>query len=448
MVGLVLADSSVVTLALPDILREFDTTVFGVSWVLTTFNLVLALAILPASRLARQSAPRVWRTGLVLFAGSSLVCAIAPSIGVLIVARCVQAVGGAGVVAAAIELLAASRGSHRAAAPVWGAAGVVGLSIGPAAGGLLTELLSWEAIFFCQLPVLLALPVQGTGSRPIEPGPASRFDPKPEAALGLLSAGLTGALFLLVIMLIEGWRNSPLEAAVIVSVVPAATLAAHWLIGRANGTESDSANGATVERRQVTSQVTVVAGGAIAVAGGLAALGLLPGAAAGWTFVPQLLVGAGLALALPGLTERALSVHDPGGTRAAGTIAARHAGIVLGILLLTPVFSNQLTEQHRAAQRSGTALLLDASLPPKTKVELGRAIAAEIRRADGQLPDLAPAFRAVEPPADGRAAYQRLKADLEEEVDKAATHAFSESFLLAGLLALLSLIPIGLGWRR
>ena len=430
LVGLVLADSSIVTLALPDILREFDTTVFGVSWVLTAFNIVLAVAILPASRLARRIAPQVWTTGLALFAGASLVCAFAPSIGVLIVARCVQAAGGAAVVAAAIELLASTRGSHRKAAAVWGTAGIVGLAVGPAAGGLLTELLSWEAIFLLQLPVVLAVRFADRFTRAIEPGPAGRFQVMPEAALGLLSAGLTGALFLLVIMLIEGWRNSPLEAAAIVTVVPVATLAARRLV---RGAEHDG---------------RLVAAGTVAVAGGLAALGLLPDAAAGWTFAPQLLVGAGLALAIPGLTERALAVHDPGGSRAAATIAARHAGIVFGILLLTPIFSAQLTEQHRAAQHSGTALLLDAPLPSNTKIELGRSIADQIRRADGRLPELSRAFRAVEPPETARPAYRRLQTDLEEEVDKAATHAFSESFLLAGALALLALAPIGLGWRR
>ena len=50
--GLVLADSSIVTLALPEMLRRFETTVLGVSWVLTAFNIVLALAVLPAARLA------------------------------------------------------------------------------------------------------------------------------------------------------------------------------------------------------------------------------------------------------------------------------------------------------------------------------------------------------------------------------------------------------------
>jgi hypothetical protein len=175
---------------------------------------------------------------------------------------------------------------------------------------------------------------------------------------------------------------------------------------------------------------------------------LLPDAAAGWTFAPQLLVGAGLAFALPGLTERALDAHDPTGSRAAGTIAARHAGIVLGILLLTPVFTAQLNEQHTAAEKSGTALLLDARLPPGTKVEIAKAIGRQIDRADGRLPDISPAFRAVEPPANRGPAYRTLETDLEEEVDKAATHAFSEAFLLAGALALLSLIPLAMRWRR
>jgi MFS family permease len=430
MVGLVLADSSIVTLALPEVLRTFDTTVFGVSWVLTAFNLVLALAILPASRLARRIAPPVWIAGLVVFAGASLVCAVAPSIGVLIAARCVQALGGAAVIAGAIELMAGTRGSHRQAAPLWGTSGIVGLALGPAVGGLLTELFSWEAIFLIQLPVILAaLAAVGRFSRAVEPGPAGRLRLGPEVALGLLSAGLTGALFLLVVMLIEGWRNSPLEAAAIVSLVPVATLIAS-VLARAG----QSGLG--------------VASGAILIAGGLAALGVLPGAAAGWTFAPQLLVGAGIALALPGLTERALSVHDPQGGRAAATIAARHAGIVFGILLLTPIFSAQLNEQHRAAQRSGTALLLDAPLPPKTKFDLARAIGERIKRADGRLPDLSPAFRDVEPPAEARPEYRRLEIELEEQVDKAATHAFSESFLLAGALALLALVPIGVGWRR
>jgi MFS family permease len=111
-VGLVLADSSVVTLALPEILRRFDATLQGVSWVLTAFNLALAVAVLPAARLAAgrraSRAAAVWGGGVLAFAASSLACALAPTIATLIVSRCVQGVTGGCVIAGAIELLAAA----------------------------------------------------------------------------------------------------------------------------------------------------------------------------------------------------------------------------------------------------------------------------------------------------------------------------------------------------
>jgi predicted MFS family arabinose efflux permease len=430
-VGLVLADSSVVTLALPDIVRDFDTTVFRVSWVLTAFNAVLAVAVVIAARLASRrgatGAARAWAGGVVVFAGASLVCTLAPGIGSLIAGRCLQGLGGALVIAGAIELLARSRGSHARAATAWGGAGLVGLAVGPAAGGLLTQLISWQAIFALQVPVVLlavvaAQPVAGAAER----GAPGRLRVGPELALGLVSAGLTGALFLLVIMLTEGWGHSPLEAALIVSVMPAATVVARLLT------------------RRLASSGPVMAAGAVALAGGLAGLGLLPGAEPVWTLVPQALIGVGIALALPGLTARALGGADPAGRRAAGTIAARHVGIVAGLLLLTPLFTAELGDQQRAAERSGTALILDAALSPETKIALGAAIGEQLDRADGRLPQLSRAFREVTPPPEARPEYARLERRLAEEVDKAATHAFSAVFLVAGALALLAVAPIGL----
>jgi predicted MFS family arabinose efflux permease len=431
-VGIVLADSSVVTLALPAILARFDTTVFGVSWVLTSFNIMLTLAVLPAAAVAARGgasqATRVWQGGVAVFALGSLLCAIAPSAGVLIAGRCVQAVGGAGVIAGAIELLARSRGSHERAAGLWGAAGLAGLAIGPAVGGLLTELISWQSIFAFQVPVVLLIAgasVAPAGSA--ERGRPGRVRLAPELALGLVSAGLTGALFLLVVMLTEGWGLSPLEAALVITVMPVATLLTRL---------------ATRDLRQ---DGPVIAAGTVLLAGGLAALGLLPGAEPAWTLAPQVLIGAGIALALPGLTARALGGADPAGRRAAGTISARHAGIVVGLVLLTPVFSAQLNQESTAAQRAGTALILDAELAPKTKIALGEAIGERVARAGGRLTDLGPAFAAVTPPVDARAEYQRLQRQLADEVDRSATHAFSLVFLLAAALALLALVPIVLG---
>ncbi len=428
-VGVVLADSSIVTLALPDVLREYDTTVFGVSWVLTAYNIVLAAAILPAARLARRSPARVWGTGLVLFGLASLACALAPSAAALVAARCVQAFGGAAVLAGGIELLARRHGSHRAAVRLWGTAGTLGLALGPAVGGVLTELLSWQSIFLLQTPLLLLVPLAFRIQVGLpERGPEGPNESAPEFALGLLSAGLTAALFLLVILLTEGWGLTPIAAAGVVSIIPLATVIA----GR-------------LEPAPLGSWIWAMAG-TIAVAGGLLALGVLPGASPNLTFAPQVLIGAGLAMALPILTAAAVEVNDPDGSRAASTIAARHAGIVVGILLLTPLLSAQLDDQHEAGTAAGTALLLDAPLSPVTKVRVAAEIDDAVAVADGQLPDLDPAFDrlAADSAPEDQAPLAELEAGVRDQLERAATHAFSLPFIGAALLAALALIPLGM----
>jgi hypothetical protein len=343
-----------------------------------------------------------------------------------------QALGGALTVACAIELIARSRGSHERGAPVWAAAGTIGVSIGPALGGLLTELLSWQSIFFVQVPLLLAVPLALRGrSGPPEPGPEGEPDLRPEVALALLSAGLTAALFLLVILLTEGWALSPLAAAATVSAIPLAAFGARWILHRAGP------------------PVSAAMAGGLAIAGGLAALGVLPGASWVLTLQPQILIGVGLALALPVLTLAAVGGRDPEGTRAAATIAARHAGIVLGIVILAPVLSAQLDSQRDRAQESSTALLLDAPLPPDTKVSLAEAIAGQIEAADGKLPQVGPAFDSVTPPEGTESDYDKLESDIQDQIERAATNAFSLPFLGAAAFALLALIPIArLGTSR
>ena len=423
--GVVLADSSIVTLALPDILARYDATVFEVAWVLISFNLVLALAVVPLARLSRGRAARAFAFGLAIFSAASAACALAPDLDVLIVGRCIQAVGGALIIAGAIELIASLRGSHREAAPVWGAAGLAGLALGPALGGLLTELLSWESIFALQVPLVLVLFAKRSDPPALLPDEArGRLELRPELALGLVSAGLTGALFLLVIMLVEGWRLTPLEAALVVSVMPIATL-----------------GGRAVARRIADPRSPMIAG-TILIAGGLVALGFLPEAAWGWTLAPQILIGIGLALTVPGMTQWALRGRDPYGRRAVGTVAARHAGVVAGLLLLTPIFTQELEGANTGAQRSGTALILDAPLAATTKVALGGAIADQIERADGRLPELGPAFSEVEPDQEEADQFRALSAELDSELEKAATSAFSLAFFAAGALALAAVIPL------
>ena len=113
-VALVLADSAVVTLALPDILRQLDTSVAQVAWVLISFNLVLGLVAVPTAVGSAKAQPRILgAVGIALFAGASAWCAVAQSIEVLIGARCVQAFGGALALVRCLELLVVVSGERR-----------------------------------------------------------------------------------------------------------------------------------------------------------------------------------------------------------------------------------------------------------------------------------------------------------------------------------------------
>ena len=130
-VGLALADSSVVTLALPEILGEFDVAITTVAWVLTSFNLVLAVVAVPAAYVSRRRPREAFVVGVVVFAVASLACGLAPSFEVLVGARCVQALGAALLVTAALDLLSQAEGSDEAALRTWVAAGVLGAALGP-----------------------------------------------------------------------------------------------------------------------------------------------------------------------------------------------------------------------------------------------------------------------------------------------------------------------------
>ena len=414
-----------VTIALPEILARYYVELGTLAWALTSYNLALALAALPAAFLARRRPVAVFGGGCILFAAASVACAAAPSFEVLVAARAVQGVAGAGVVCAALALLAEAAGGDAPAARTWALAGVVGAALGPAAGGILTQLLGWESIFLVQAPImLLALAaLRGLTAAPV-PTPVGRPHLGPNAALLLLSGALVAAFFLLAVLLINGWRLEPLAAGIVVTVIPLATIAAARL-GRA-----------------ITPLWTRAASGVILVAGGLAALGWLPHAGPAWTVPPQLAIGAGLGLALSALTERALAGRSAQAVHGGWTIAARHAGIVVGLLLLTPIFTTDLERNEDEALAAGTSAVLDSRIPPLDKLSVARKILLAVDEAEDEA--RIPSVREVVGTRD-EPAYADLVSALQDQLDRAVTNAFSRSFLAAAVLALLALVPVLLG---
>lgn len=426
-IGLALADSSVVTLALPDVLAELDVGITTVAWVLTSYNLVLAALAVPAAYVARRRPRGAFGVGVLVFAGASLACGLAPSFETLVAGRCVQAAGGALLVTAALDLLSQATGDGPRAARIWVAAGVLGAALGPALGGLLTQGLGWESIFLAQVPLALvslaALPGAAAG---VVPSPAGRPHLSANAALLLLSGGLVAALFLLVLLLVDGLGMTPAAAGVVVTAMPLAAIAAAW----------------SAPRFRVGAGVRI-ATGVILVAGGLAALGVLPRAGWGWTIPPQLLVGAGLGLALAALTERAVTGRAAQVVHGGWTLAARHAGVVLGLLLLAPLLTSALDRNEELAVRAGAAEVLDSRIEPLDKLRLAQNVLDEVDRAReaGELPRVETVFEDL-PSTDG---YRELLAALQDQLDRAVTDAFSNPFLLAAALALAALVPVAFG---
>jgi predicted MFS family arabinose efflux permease len=437
-VGVAFADSSIVVLALPELLSRFDTTITAVSWVVTSYNVtvaVLALILVPmmASRrgvAGRLHPVRLTQAGLVVFCAASLACALAGDLGVLIGARAVQGAGAAMLLAGSVPLLAVVAGSPARGAAVWGIAGVMGAAVGPALGGALTQVFDWRSIFIAQVPLAAAAllatfrvevpaPAAAEGG-----GGADRAIRLPAgAALALVSAALVGALFLSVVLMIDGWGHAPLLAAAIVSALPAGALLAGPVVRR-------------------SAPRVAVCGGIVLVGGALAAMALLPEPSLALLCLSLALCGLGLGLCMPALTDA--SLRGPS-LAASGTwsVGARHVGLVLGLVLLTPLLSSDLSDVADRAQLAGASALIDARLSIEEKVAVGQALEQAIDTAPaGEVPDLAPALATGGDPADP--ARIALGERLEELISATITRGFRNAFILCAVLAALALVPVAL----
>jgi predicted MFS family arabinose efflux permease len=423
--GLALADASVVTLALPELLRELNTSVEGVAAVLIVYAAVIAAALIPAELLQRRiGAPHTAAGGLLLFAVASLVCSLSGSLALLLVARAVQALGGAAALVGAFALLEPGGAAGAAGRRLWLGTAVLAAAVGPALGGVLTEALSWRAIFYVQAPVaaIAALAAwqepRPAITRSIE-GP-SRMPAGPAVALALVSAALTSVLFLLVLLLVAGWDVSPIRAAIAVSVIPAGALLGSRIPGPPHAR---------------------AAAGCALVGAGVLALAFLPDARLLWTIAPQAAAGLGMGLALPALGGDLLPERDA--RDAARLLTLRHVGIVAALVVLAPIVSSQLQASTDRARERGVAVVLDAQLPPTDKLRLAPDLLAGVED-DQPRAGLRAALNAGRDsisPGD-RAAYDDLAQRTDDTLVLAVGEAFRTAFLVTGALALLAAVAV------
>lgn len=435
--GLALADASIVTLALPELLVELDTGVEGVAAVLGVYTGVLALVLVPAWWIVRARGPAlVGAIGLVVFALSAVACGVADSLPALLLGRAVGAAGAAAGLVAAFALVTQGA-SEPLGRRLWPLAAVVGTATGPALGGALTQAFDWRAIFLVQAPIALAgaaACVVGGREEATRTGSCPSADPAPGAArrgaaaiaLALVSAALTAVLFLLVLLLVAGWSVEPLEAALAVTVIPIAALAGSRVRGEPRS-------------RAVA--------GSLLLAGGVVALAFLPDAELGWTVVPQLAAGVGMGLALPALAGALLPERSP--ADAARLLAIRHAGIALALVAIAPIAAADLDRATERARLRGVALVLDADLPARRKLDLAPELLAGVEAQDPRA-GLERALAEQRPRFTGeqRFVFDRLGRRADETLVLAIGEAFTTVLLLTGGLALLAALVLLPGARR
>jgi EmrB/QacA subfamily drug resistance transporter len=206
---MLLIDITIVNVALPDIAKSLGSTFSDLQWVIDAYALGLAAVLLTwgatSDRLGRRF---IFVVGLAIFSAASLCCALSTSPLMLNLARAVQGAGGAAMFATSLALLASAfHGRDRGTAVgLWGATIGAAVAIGPLVGGVLTEHVGWESIFYINIPIGIAA-IYISLTRVAE---SKDPDAGPPDWLGLISFSV--GLFLLIFALVrgnpEGWGST------------------------------------------------------------------------------------------------------------------------------------------------------------------------------------------------------------------------------------------------
>jgi EmrB/QacA subfamily drug resistance transporter len=212
---MVTLDNLVVTSALPVIRRNLHASLSQLEWTVNAYTLTFAVLLLTGAALGDRFGRRlIFVVGILVFTAGSALAALSTSATALDLARGIQGVGGAIVTPLTLTLLSAAvpRERRGLALGAWGGIGGLAVAIGPLVGGAIVEGLSWQWIFWLNVPIGLLLAPVALSRLEESHGPAGRLDLR---GLVLASAGLFGIVWGLVRGNSVGWGSPEIVGALV-----------------------------------------------------------------------------------------------------------------------------------------------------------------------------------------------------------------------------------------
>jgi EmrB/QacA subfamily drug resistance transporter len=216
---MVTLDNLVVTTAIPVIHKDLHASLQGLEWTVNAYTLTFAVLLLTGAALGdRFGRRRLFVLGLGIFTGASAFAALAPSIEALNVARALQGVGGAIVMPLTLTLLSAAVPAARRglALGAWGGIGGLAIALGPLVGGAVVQGISWQWIFWLNVPIGVVLIPLAWRRLEESRGPNAALDLR---GLVLASAGLLGVVWGLVRGNSVGWASGEIVGALLAGAV-------------------------------------------------------------------------------------------------------------------------------------------------------------------------------------------------------------------------------------
>jgi EmrB/QacA subfamily drug resistance transporter len=209
---MVVLDNLIVTVALPSIRKDLGASLQQLEWTVNAYTLAFAVTLIPGAAIGdRFGRKRTFLGGLALFTASSAAAALAPGAAELVAARAAQGVGGAIVAPLTLTLLAEAFPPERrgAALGIWSGISGMGIALGPLVGGAVVDGLSWQWIFWINVPLGVALLPLAAGFLRESRGPSTRLD---LPGVALVTSGLFGLVFGLVRGQGDGWGSPVIVA--------------------------------------------------------------------------------------------------------------------------------------------------------------------------------------------------------------------------------------------